>query len=77
RACRAALNACADRGEPFSACVQKRPDCENRAVRGCCPSACRQVFGSALDGGSSEAAAFRRAYSPDSPCALPPKSDDD
>jgi tetratricopeptide (TPR) repeat protein len=75
--CRAALNRCVSRGAAYGTCVSRAPACEVKGVAGCCPGACLQSFQSAINGGSSEASAFRTAFSADSECANPPRSSDE
>ena len=75
--CLHSLQTCVDNGAAFGACVEKAPACEQRAVKGCCPGVCLQDYRKALNGGTSEAEAYREIFIPESSCAAPPKSDDD
>jgi tetratricopeptide (TPR) repeat protein len=75
--CLNTLQACADAGAAFGACVGKAPPCEQNAVKGCCPGACLQDYRKALNRGVSEAEAFRDIFSPEANCAAPPKPDED
>jgi tetratricopeptide (TPR) repeat protein len=75
--CLEVAQACVDDGNSFGTCVAKAPACEKKAVKGCCPAACLESYRKALNRGSSEAAAYRDIFTPDSSCAVPPKSDDD
>jgi tetratricopeptide (TPR) repeat protein len=74
--CRAALELCLEDGGAFGACVARRPRCDDKAVKGCCPDACVKSFGktAAL---TSEANAYRQHFSAGAACAAPPPSSDD
>ena len=67
--CIDSLQECSDDGNSFGSCVDRAPVCERKAVKGCCPGACRKAFRKALDGGASEAEAYRDIFNPKSSCA--------
>jgi len=67
--CLTALQSCIDTGAAFSTCVGKSSACERKPVNGCCPGACLWSFRKRLNGGDSEAAAFRETFSASATCA--------
>lgn len=67
--CLRALDACSESGKSFGACIGAAPACEEDAIKGCCPAACLRWYEKSLNRGSSEASAYREAFSPESPCA--------
>lgn len=75
--CRAALDACVEKGGSFGACVRAAPSCDAKAVKGCCPAACLKAYQKALNLERSEAAAYREHFAPDAACGLPPKEDEE
>ena len=77
RDCLAALNACVEDGNSFGSCVQKAPNCDQRAVKGCCPTACLKTYQKAINRGLSEAEAFRDHFAPDAACGIPPKAEEE
>ncbi len=70
--CLRALDACVEAGDSFGACVNKAPNCDVKAVKGCCPAACHKAYQRASRD-RSEAQAFRENFSPTSACGKPPK----
>jgi tetratricopeptide (TPR) repeat protein len=71
--CLAALEACVDNGDSFGACVRRAPNCDARAVKGCCPAACLKAYQKSLNRERSEAEAYREHFIPDAACGAPPK----
>lgn len=68
--CLDSARSCAAAGNAYGTCVSKAPACERKAVKGCCPLACLDAYRKALDGGASEASAYRDVFSPAASCAL-------
>ena len=77
RDCLDALNACVDGGDSFGTCVHKAPNCDKKAVKGCCPAACFKTYQKAINRDRSEAEAFRDNFAPDAACGVPPKAEED
>lgn len=77
RDCRAALDACVEKGDSFGECVRRAPDCGSKPVRGCCPAACLKAFQKTLNRDGSEAEAYREHFKADASCALPPKEEEE
>lgn len=75
--CRESLDACVEGGNSFGGCVRAAPDCDAKAVRGCCPAACLKAYQKSINRGSSEAQAFREHFSAESACGVPPKEAED
>lgn len=67
--CLRALDACSESGKSFGVCIGAAPACEEDAIKGCCPAACLRLYEKSLNRGSSEASAYREAFSPEAPCA--------
>ncbi|HAZ09103.1 MAG TPA: hypothetical protein DCZ01_11430 [Elusimicrobia bacterium] len=68
--CLHVLDACSESGKTFSACISAAPTCEEKAIKGCCPAACLRLYEKSLNRGSSEASAYREAFSPGAHCAV-------
>jgi tetratricopeptide (TPR) repeat protein len=77
RDCVASLNSCVENGDSFGGCVHKAPDCDSKAVKGCCPSACLKAYQKSINRDRSEAQAFREHFTPEAACGVPPKETDD
>ena len=75
--CLEALDACVENGDSFGACGRAAPNCDAKAVKGCCPAACLKAYQKSLDGERSEAEAYRENFTPAAACGIPPKADDD
>lgn len=75
--CLEALDTCVENGDSFGACVRAAPDCDARAVKGCCPSTCLKAYQKSLDGERSEAEAYRENFTPAASCGIPPKAEED
>ena len=75
--CVETLDACVENGDSFGACVRRAPNCDVRAVRGCCPAACLKAYQKSINGDRSEAQAYREHFTPSSPCGQPPKEEED
>ena len=73
--CLGSIQACVDEGGAFGGCVVRAPACERAAVKGCCPRACLKAYRKALDGGASEAAAYRDVFAAGAACAASPLID--
>lgn len=71
--CLKPLDACIEGGDSFGTCVKQRPDCDVKAVKGCCPAACLKAYQKTSQI-SSEAQAYREHFSADSKCGIPPKA---
>ena len=69
--CLHALDACSESGKTFGFCIGAAPTCEEKAIKGCCPAACLRLYEKSLNRGSSEASAYREAFSPGAHCAAP------
>lgn len=74
-ACLASLEACAQEGGSYSNCVGRAETCGDDARSGCCPAACALSYKKLVDGGKSEAAAFRETFNLEAPCGGPPRAD--
>ena len=77
RDCRESLDACVEGGNSFGACVSEAPNCDAKAVKGCCPASCLKAYQKSINRGSSEAQAFRENFAAESACGIPPKEDQD
>lgn len=67
-ACVAAVAACAEaEGGTYAACLIRRPVCQTKNVKGCCPEACVRKFKQAMNE-ASEAQAFREVLESGRPC---------
>lgn len=75
--CLEALEACVENGDSFGACVRAAPNCDTKAVKGCCPAACLKAYQKSLNGERSEAEAYRENFTPAAACGAPLKEDDD
>jgi hypothetical protein len=75
--CLEALEACVENGDSFGACVRAAPNCDAKAVKGCCPAACLKAYQKSLDGERSEAEAYRENFTPAAACGIPPKAEED
>ena len=73
--CLDAVNACVDDGGAFGGCVKKRPSCDAKPVKGCCPEACLKAYRKAANSDRSEAQAFRENFSDGAACGVPPKEE--
>ncbi len=70
-ACLAALEACAQEGGSYSNCVGRAEVCGDDAKAGCCPAECSLSYKKQVNGGKSEAAAFRETFNLEAPCGGP------
>ncbi|OGS01088.1 MAG: hypothetical protein A2V88_09005 [Elusimicrobia bacterium RBG_16_66_12] len=70
--CLRGLERCAEAGRAFGPCIDAAPSCAKKAVKGCCPDACRGAYRRELDRGLSEAAAYREVFAPGAKCATAP-----
>lgn len=77
RDCLSALKSCVERGDSFGGCVHAAPNCDDKAVKGCCPAACHKAYQKAINLERSEAAAYRENFAPDAACGVPPKEEED
>ena len=77
RDCLSALKSCVENGGSFGGCVRAAPNCDDKAVKGCCPAACHKAYQKAINLEHSEAAAYRENFAPDAACGVPPKEDED
>ena len=77
RDCLSALKSCVENGESFGGCVHAAPNCDDKAVKGCCPAACHKAYQKAINLERSEAAAYRENFAPDAACGVPPKEEED
>ncbi len=77
RDCLDSLEACVERGESFGTCVRAAPNCDKKAVKGCCPAACLKAYQKATNRDRSEAEAYRDHFSADSACGVPPKEEEE
>ncbi|MDP3542121.1 MAG: hypothetical protein Q8T11_06575 [Elusimicrobiota bacterium] len=75
--CLASLEDCVDNGDSFGACVRRAPDCDAKAVKGCCPGACLKAYQKSLNRDRSEAQAYREHFVPGSSCGAPPKEEEE
>lgn len=75
--CLTKLDECIENGDSFGACVRSTPDCDEKAVKGCCPSACLNAYRKALNSDRSEAAAYREHFTPGAACGTPPKVEEE
>lgn len=75
--CVESLDACVEKGESFGACVHAAPNCDAKAVKGCCPAACLKAYQKSINLDRSEAQAYREHFDPDSACGVPPKETED
>jgi len=75
--CLAKLDRCIESGNSFGACVRSTPNCDEKAVKGCCPSACLKAYQKALNLDRSEAAAYREYFTPGAACGVPPKVEEE
>ncbi|MDO8756617.1 MAG: hypothetical protein Q7J64_01280 [Elusimicrobiota bacterium] len=75
--CRDLLAACVERGNSFGGCVEDAPNCDAKAVKGCCPAACLKAYQKSINGERSEAQAFREHFSAESACGIAPKETED
>lgn len=75
--CLASLEACVDNGDSFGACVRRAPDCDAKAVKGCCPGACLKAYQKSLNRDRSEAQAYREHFVADAACGAPPKEEEE
>ena len=75
--CLNSLNACVETGSAFGSCVRAAPACEQKAVKGCCPAACRNAYHRAINHDVSEAAAYRANFAANASCGKPPKPKDE
>lgn len=75
--CLRALDACVENGDSFGGCVRAAPDCDKKAVKGCCPASCLKAYQKSINRERSEAQAFREHFAPEAACGIPPKEDED
>lgn len=77
RDCLASLETCVEKGDSFGACVRRAPDCDAKAVKGCCPGACLKAYQKSLNRDRSEAQAYREHFFADAACGAPPKEEEE
>lgn len=75
--CLASLERCVEKGDSFGACVRRAPDCDSKAVPGCCPGACLKAYQKSLNRDRSEAQAYREHFVADAACGAPPKEEEE
>ncbi len=75
--CLASLERCVEKGDSFGACVRRAPDCDAKAVKGCCPGACLKAYQKSLNRDRSEAQAYREHFVPGAACGAPPKEEEE
>lgn len=75
--CLASLDRCVEKGDSFGACVRRAPDCDAKAVAGCCPGACLKAYQKSLNRDRSEAQAYREHFVPGAACGAPPKVEEE